>query len=151
MHSIVSNLVTLCPCQHFVLKNCHGTSVESLTRQTGKARDRTHDPWFTRRVALPLHQGGFCNQLSGQSLIYNTRTKTVTCTLIITFCNVIHVIRQGLSFTFLTSKLLQCTYLYIFMRVLYASYFDHSDTQIENKSINICIIRCDIYLASTRN
>ena len=26
---------------------------------TGEARDRTHDPWFMRRVALSLAHGGF--------------------------------------------------------------------------------------------
>ena len=25
----------------------------------GEARDRTCDPWFTRRVTYPLHHGGF--------------------------------------------------------------------------------------------
>ena len=35
-----------------------GTSVYSPIRRTGEARDRTCDPWFTRRVTLPLHHGG---------------------------------------------------------------------------------------------
>ena len=40
----------LCP------TNSYGdrTSVYSLIRKTGEARDRTYDPWFTRRVALAL-------------------------------------------------------------------------------------------------
>ena len=36
-----------------------GTSVYSPIRRTGEARDRTCDPWFTRRVTSPLHHGGF--------------------------------------------------------------------------------------------
>ena len=42
---------------------CPGNSSWDLgiksQRKTGEARDRTHDPGFTRRVALPLHHGGF--------------------------------------------------------------------------------------------
>ena len=30
-----------------------------LVDVSGEARDRTCDPWFTRRVAYPLHHGGF--------------------------------------------------------------------------------------------
>ena len=33
----------------------HGTSVYSLIRKAGEARDRTHDPLFTRRVAVQQH------------------------------------------------------------------------------------------------
>ena len=36
-----------------------GTSVYSPIRRTGEARDRTCDPWFTRRVTKSLHHGGF--------------------------------------------------------------------------------------------
>ena len=43
-HNVVSGLVAVCPCQQFVLENCHGTSVKSLIRKTGEARGRTHDP-----------------------------------------------------------------------------------------------------------
>ena len=54
-HNIVSSLVTVCvtvcPCQKFVLENCHETSFYSLIQKTGEVRDRTHDPWLTRRVA----------------------------------------------------------------------------------------------------
>ena len=40
-----------------------GTSVYSPIRRTGEARDRTCDPWFTRRVTYPLHHGGFLANL----------------------------------------------------------------------------------------
>ena len=30
------------------------TALKSLIRQTGEARDRTCDPWFTKQVAYPL-------------------------------------------------------------------------------------------------
>ena len=30
IHSTVSSLVTVCPCEQFVLENCHGASVYSL-------------------------------------------------------------------------------------------------------------------------
>ena len=31
------------------------TTVKILIQQTGEAKDRTRDPWFTRRVAYSLH------------------------------------------------------------------------------------------------
>ena len=43
-HNVVSILVTVCPCQQFVLKNCHGTSAISLHRKTGEARDQPTTP-----------------------------------------------------------------------------------------------------------
>ena len=35
----------------------------NLIRKTGEAQDRNHDPWFTRRVALPLHHNGFLSTM----------------------------------------------------------------------------------------
>ena len=48
-----------------------GATAESLIRQTGGARNRTCDPWFTRQVAYPLHhRGSYIECLEVMGLYY---------------------------------------------------------------------------------
>ena len=54
-----------------------GTSVYSLIRRTGEARDRTCDLWFTRRVTFGLKRKTYCISIHIPVLLYKTGVRGV--------------------------------------------------------------------------